>query len=658
MYKGKVINYYTNKPIQNIQVSNGTDITYTDANGCFSLPQSENVHVINVNMLTKCHDDWYINIDSHQGDFNFRVKPVEEREEFSFLHISDTEIEGRDNNNWIDFVKNTVKEEKPMFFINTGDLCREDGLKRSYLLMNSENTGCTVRYALGNHDMCEGYGEKIYEKYYGPTWYSFNLGKIHFIVLNLGVGDNESGYTKNERYCWLKKDIECTDKDMGIVILGHYFYPECKSNEQTEEEIIELCEGRMLKALIFGHMHSNFVCEDKSFIKICSNRPDSGGIDSTPAGIRKINISGTDISTECIYNAAKKHTAPDKCIWETKLNGNIEFSSVLKVDDAIWVCTNDDGYPKKCGIYKLDALSGNILAHIPTNGIKSEFQISDGKLYAQDSCGILYCVDTKNATLLWKTESDISGYYTRSGIIIIENKVIAGHPSNIQAYNKDSGKLLWTNKKNCLETPARYVYDESRNQLIVVRQWLGIYSINPDTGEDIWTNTESGICTFNSSTPLIIDNTILKTGYTLGGLIDAKNGEFIKTNDFKIRFDVSGSSVADDKFIYIPTATSGVIGISRKTFSHELTFLCEDAMIFTPPYVFSNFKTVETTPQIIGNKLIFAASDGYLYIYNKHTSELHKKINIGSPVLATPYIFDDYIVVADFNGNIKKYRIL
>ena len=27
-----------------------------------------------------------------------------------------------------------------------------------------------------------------------------------------------------------------------------------------------------------------------------------------------------------------------------------EFSSVLKVDDAVWVCTNDDGYPKKCGI--------------------------------------------------------------------------------------------------------------------------------------------------------------------------------------------------------------------------------------------------------------------------------------------------------------------
>ena len=104
-----------------------------------------------------------------------------------------------------------------MFFMNTGDLCREDGMARTYLLMNSETAGCPVRFAIGNHDMIkQGHGENVFEAYYGPTWYSFDCGKIHFVVLSIGLGDASSAYTKQERTEWLKKDLELADKDKRV----------------------------------------------------------------------------------------------------------------------------------------------------------------------------------------------------------------------------------------------------------------------------------------------------------------------------------------------------------------------------------------------------------------------------------------------------------
>lgn len=49
--------------------------------------------------------------------------------------------------------------------------------------MNSENMGLPVYYVIGNHDYVKGeYGEKLYESIYGPVWYSFDVGNVHYVV--------------------------------------------------------------------------------------------------------------------------------------------------------------------------------------------------------------------------------------------------------------------------------------------------------------------------------------------------------------------------------------------------------------------------------------------------------------------------------------------
>ena len=227
MYTGKVIDRLSNRPLKNIPVSDGRNIVFTDENGFYSLDGWDRVHLIYVCMLTKSHDDWYKYIEGDNNYYDFYISLADAASpEFSFLHISDTEIlRESDRIDWINFAKDTVSERSPAFFVQTGDIAREYGLKKHREIMNYDTVGCPVRYAIGNHDFTDAeYGEQLYEKLYGPTWYSFDCGKIHFVVLSIaGFEKTEfpTGYENDDQFKWLENDLNLRDPDKKVIILCH-----------------------------------------------------------------------------------------------------------------------------------------------------------------------------------------------------------------------------------------------------------------------------------------------------------------------------------------------------------------------------------------------------------------------------------------------------
>ena len=42
------------------------------------------------------------------------------------------------------------------------------------------------------------YGEELYESIYGPTWYSFDVGNVHYVVTPIDHGDNPTDYTQRD----------------------------------------------------------------------------------------------------------------------------------------------------------------------------------------------------------------------------------------------------------------------------------------------------------------------------------------------------------------------------------------------------------------------------------------------------------------------------
>ena len=301
MYKGKVAHRLNGSPLVGISVSDGRNIAKTDENGCFELEGWEKTAFIYLNLLTEFDDEWYISTKDHNGDYDFSVVPARTSDDFCFLHTSDTEIDKILNVQWLPYFRDKVAEHKPAFFVHTGDICRDFGMMRHKLLMNRETLGCPVRYVIGNHDFTGAdYPEQSYEKYYGPIWYSFDVGNVHFVATSIGKGDKKpSRYTFDEQWKWLENDLASIDPNKQLIMLNHDACPEDETSFKikTDEVDIDLVKHNII-AWAYGHVHFDFVSEYNGVVNICTACPDCGGVDSTAAGIRKIAVENAKLSTK------------------------------------------------------------------------------------------------------------------------------------------------------------------------------------------------------------------------------------------------------------------------------------------------------------------------------------------------------------------------
>lgn len=163
---GTVTENGTNAPVAGVSVTDGRNVVKTDDNGKYEIKVWRKSHFIAITIPSGYKtDSYYIPFDKSKEsyDFSLNKSDITAQADHSFLQISDTEIGENGTGEWLDTVKELVKENKPAFLIHTGDICYEAGLKKHIEEMNTDTMGCTVKYVIGNHDYVDGkYGEELY----------------------------------------------------------------------------------------------------------------------------------------------------------------------------------------------------------------------------------------------------------------------------------------------------------------------------------------------------------------------------------------------------------------------------------------------------------------------------------------------------------------
>ncbi|TPE41051.1 calcineurin-like phosphoesterase C-terminal domain-containing protein [Pontibacter mangrovi] len=123
-------------------------------------------------------------------------------------------------------------------------------------------TGIPFFQALGNHDMDYNQGgdeasDDTFQRLYGPTYYSFNRGKVHYVVLDdvryLGTDRNYDGHLTPAQLSWLKADLALVPKEHLIVIGLHI--PVHNAVENNAELYAILAERKV--HIMSGHTHYN-----------------------------------------------------------------------------------------------------------------------------------------------------------------------------------------------------------------------------------------------------------------------------------------------------------------------------------------------------------------------------------------------------------------
>ena len=160
---------------------------------------------------------------------------------------------------------------------------------------------------LGNHDMDYNKGgdessDDTFQKTYGPTYYSFNRGRVHYVVMDnvryLGKDKEYDGYIQQNQLDWLQKDLSFVPKEKLIVLCLHIPVHSGTKNREAlyallQERNVHIMSGHThylvnaIQGNIYEHNHGT-VCGAWWTGPICE--------DGTPCGFGVYKVKGTELS--------------------------------------------------------------------------------------------------------------------------------------------------------------------------------------------------------------------------------------------------------------------------------------------------------------------------------------------------------------------------
>lgn len=227
--------------VANVAVSNQVDVVATDSSGAFILPRRGS-GVVFVSLPEGYRSSGRFWQAASRVPVAFGLAPVPGGE-FTFIHASDTHIQASSVPRF-DRLRAIIDSVSPAFVIITGDLVR-DALRVSeaeatgyYELFVREagRISVPVWTVPGNHELFgierdrSGvkpdhplYARGMYHHYFGPDYYSFNAGGVHFVGLNTAdVADQwYHGHVDSTQLEWLKRDLALVPPSVPVVTFNH-----------------------------------------------------------------------------------------------------------------------------------------------------------------------------------------------------------------------------------------------------------------------------------------------------------------------------------------------------------------------------------------------------------------------------------------------------
>ncbi|RYG35610.1 metallophosphoesterase [bacterium] len=275
--------------VAGICVSNGREVVKTDRNGKWRLPVDED----SIFFVIK-PSGWSVPMDAqslpryyyihkpngspkykYEGvaptgtlplSIDFPLQPQKESDRFRMVLFGDPQPRNQTEIDYIahDVVEQVARDAKAMdakFGLSLGDEMFDNLSLYDSLNGAIGTVGLPWYNTVGNHDMNydapdDSTSTETFQRTFGPTYYAFNYGRVHFIVLDdvIWHGAAVKGYhgeITREQLDFVKNDLAHVPKDRLVVIAMHIPLPDVKNRE----ELYRLIEDRPHTFSLSAHTH-------------------------------------------------------------------------------------------------------------------------------------------------------------------------------------------------------------------------------------------------------------------------------------------------------------------------------------------------------------------------------------------------------------------
>ena len=383
------------KAVSGVSVTDGRSVVTTDINGRYRIDSDDEVEFVYVSVPSgyvvpsRNHSScFYRCVSSCDGsvarfvDFELKRDSLDQ-DKHMFMYWADIQVydEGE-----LSYVKKAAKDaaelvrsygDMPAFIISGGDMIAEWTHTPSLFMPVADavaESGLSMYNVLGNHDIetdarSNDGCRKVFKSLFGPTYYSFNRGKIHYVVLDnvffLARGYQYVGYIEERQLRWLEQDLKYVPEGSTVVVSMHIpsFSREARRQDWGKEELNKITCNRsalyeILKPynvhLCTAHEHygENYVLSDGLFEHV--HPPLSGlfwqsllSCDGIPWGYMVYEVDGSDI--RWYYKAVGKERNSQFSVYPVGTDPMRPESVVVNVwnYDSGWkVCWYEDGIYK------------------------------------------------------------------------------------------------------------------------------------------------------------------------------------------------------------------------------------------------------------------------------------------------------------------------
>ncbi len=342
--------------------------------------------------------------------------------------------------------------------------------------------------------------------------------------------------------------------------------------------------------------------------------------------------------------------------WVRNAKGNVWMAPPVEANGKVYVSTIDDFGMKHCGIHAFNAGSGAKLWNFKTKGsVKNTFCYYDGKILATDHFGIAYAIDATTGDLIWKKElgqKTLGAFNT--GTAVHNGVYYTGFGSYLQALDAKTGKTLWKNEEWRGGEGATHTMIVAGDVLIAASNWRALYAHDAKTGKLLWKMGDKGY-RFRSSSATWKDDTLYMASDKGIGLMDVRTGKLYKYFETEYNLTVSTKPLITNDLLIMGTRNNGLVAFNRYTGKEVWKVMTGDALIYTSPYSKPESHTVETSPVLVNESIIFGASDGFVYWVDPEDGTLIEKFEVGAPVFGAVAPYLNGFFVADFGGNIYRF---
>ena len=241
------------KPIEGIVVTDGLQCVKTGSDGSYALKSDmskvrfvylslpSNVVIPTKNGVPQFFRRIPYGAEAATADFALELR--EPAKEYTVMMIADPQVRpyGWDGSmeRWDDTVAPDAEAFRAscpgeVYSINLGDLVYNEMYAWDDYMDIAAKIQCLTFNVIGNHDYDQmtlfetAQGDVYYETYVGPTRYSFDLGDIHYMVMNDILYDRASLKDKyhygldEETLAWAKADLAFVPKDKVIMTCTHH----------------------------------------------------------------------------------------------------------------------------------------------------------------------------------------------------------------------------------------------------------------------------------------------------------------------------------------------------------------------------------------------------------------------------------------------------